>query len=167
MNKTLYFFFLIFYFYFMDALASRPAPRRVARPTAKLADGSNIEKAPFRFQRLAVDAENARIKAMQKSDTRTPAETDSESESHSGDSATGTLSPLPSLVSTRQTSPTLSDDTRPLTGTKRPHQALTSSTAASAAASSDNEELENPKNAAPKKKKKRTHRANENSKFST
>ena len=141
----------------MEASLARPVPRRVTRPTAKLVDGSNIEKAPFTFQRLAVDAENARIKAMQESETQTTAETDSESETHGA-----TLSQLPSLVSTRQTSPTLGDDTHPLTGTKRP-QALT---AASAAASSDSEELEKPENA-PKKKRKRTHRANENSKCST
>lgn len=155
----------------MDA-ASRPGvpSRRVTRPTAKLADGSNVEKAPFSFQRVAVEAqaEAARVKAMQQSETRT-----ADAESHS-DSSLPTLSQshsqLPSpqgsppLLSTRQTAPALSasdkldSEAHPLTGTKH-HRSVTPTEILS----SDNEEHEKPENS-PKKKKKRTQIANESSK---
>ena len=147
--------------------------RRVTRPTAKLADGSNVEKAPLGFQRVAVEAENARVKAIQQSEA--------DSVAHSHDNASfPTLSqpesdsqlPPPSLASTRQTSPTLSyhhgdnseapigSDTPP-TGTKH-HRPITPSLL-----SSDNEDSDHetpPGNAHKKKKTKRTHTANENSK---
>jgi hypothetical protein len=147
---------------------SSRSSRRVTRPTAKLADGSNVEKAPFAFQRVAVEAENARVKDMQESETRTLPN----AESHS-DASLPTLSQSdsqlppasPSLVSTRQTSPALSDksdsEAHPLTGTKHRRPVTPP-----VILSSDNEEQEKPENA-PKKKKKRTHTANENSKCLT
>jgi hypothetical protein len=145
--------------------SSRPlaGARRVTRPTAKLADGNNAEKAPFAFQRVAVEAENARVKAMQLSMLETDSDRDTDASAslptlpHSNSSHL--LSASPSLLSTRQTSPILSDvgsDDTPPTGTKYHRHTILSS-----------DEEETPENAPKKKRKKRTHTANENGRCQT
>ena len=129
--------------------------RQVTRPTAKLVDGNNLERASLMFLRAAVEAENARVNVMQLMPV---------SESYGNASLpTGTLPwsnshppASPSLVSSRQTSPTPSDrapieleSNTPLvlTGTKhhQQHPVIPSD--------NDSEEHENPENT-PKKKKK-------------
>jgi hypothetical protein len=167
------------HFYFMEA-ASHPLAgiRRVTRPTAKLADGNNIEKAPLTFQRLAVEAENARIKAMQLSETG--------SELH-GDASLPTLTQssqlppaIPSLASTRPTSPgplpvatpsdtqqqperdSASEDDTPPTRTGTKHRRPATPIALELLSSdSDDEQQEKREKAPKKKKKKRSHTAND------
>jgi hypothetical protein len=144
----------------MDTSHPPAGARRVTRPTAKLADGNNLEKAPLGFQRMAVQAENARVKAIQ-------AMQQSDSESHGSNASFSTLpqssksipaSPSPS-VSTRPTTPSHSDEENecntlptavPVTKRHRDRPVISSE--------SDNE-YEKPENAPKKKKnmKKRTH----------
>ena len=133
--------------------ASRPS-RRISRPTAKLADGSNVEKAPFTFQRVAVEAENARVKAMQLSHSAASLPTLSESDPQFPP-------PSPSLVSTSlRTSPAPSDaahienDTPASTEIELLQVTVTSD--------NENDRAEN-----VPKKKKRMHAARENSKCLT
>jgi hypothetical protein len=58
-------FFLYFFLFFVVISTTMDQPRqpRISRPTAKLIDANNLERAPLAYQRNAIAAENARVEA--------------------------------------------------------------------------------------------------------
>ena len=83
-----------------DAVNALLRQSRVSRPTAKLIDVNNYEKAALTFQRAAVAAEIARVEAVEAS------------ASHAGNAAAASFSESPSTPSPQPTLSVISTGTR-------------------------------------------------------
>lgn len=133
------------------AAASPSRQLRVTRPTAKLIDG---EKAALPFQRAAVAAEIARVEAA----ALAAADAAAATASPSTPSPQPTLSVTtcqPSILSTRQPSPTLSNKTQ---DSDEIPQVIQGKKKRQLVISSEEDEESDNRRDAPKKKKKRTQK---------